>query len=102
MVNHNLRRALFSFTLLASLTATGALGVQLPKAAAYLTFDEGDGTVAADSSGNNNDATLIGAAGWTTGLVGPFALGLPGVPGAMPRSPATLSIPPRVTPWRLG
>jgi alpha-L-arabinofuranosidase len=81
VVKHNLRWALFSCTLLASLTATGALGVQLPKAAAYLTFDEGKGTMAADSSGNNN-ATLVGAADWTTGIVGPFALSLPGVPGS--------------------
>jgi hypothetical protein len=86
VVKHNLRRALFSCTLLASLTATGALGVQLPKAAAYLTFDEDNGTAAADSSGNNN-ATLIGAAGWTTGLVGPFALGLPGDPGSYAQIP---------------
>ena len=87
MVKHNPGRTLFSCALLASLTATGALGVQLPKAAAYLTFDEGSGTVAADSSGNNNNATLIGAAGWTTGLVGPFALGLPGVPGSYAQIP---------------
>jgi hypothetical protein len=87
VVKHNLRRALFSCTLLASLTATGALGGQLPKAAACLTFDEGSGTVAADSSGNNNNATLIGASGWTTGLVGPFALGLPGVTGSYAQIP---------------
>jgi alpha-L-arabinofuranosidase len=87
VVKHNLRRALFSCTLLASLTVTGALGVPLPKAAAYLTFDEGHGTVAADSSGNNNNATLIGAARWTTGVVGPSALGLPGVPGSYAQIP---------------
>jgi alpha-L-arabinofuranosidase len=87
VVKHNLRRAAFSFTLLASLTATGALGVQLPKASAYLTFDEGSATVAVDSSGNNNNATLTGAAGWTTGLIGRFALGLPGVPGSYAQIP---------------
>jgi hypothetical protein len=38
--------------------------------AAYLTFDEGTATVAHDSPGNNNNATLFGAAAWTTGLVG--------------------------------
>jgi alpha-L-arabinofuranosidase len=90
VVKHSLRRALFSCTLLASLTATGAWGVPLPKAAAYLTFDEGNGTVAADSSGNNNNATLIGAAGWTTGFLGPFALGLPGVPGSYAQIPGAV------------
>ena len=44
--------------------------------------NEGTGTTAADSSGNNNNATLIGAAGWTTGIIGPFALSLPGTPGS--------------------
>jgi alpha-L-arabinofuranosidase len=87
VVKHNLRRALFSCTLLASLIATRASGVPLPKPAAYLTFDEGNGTVAADSSGNNNNATLIGAAGWTTGLIGPIALGLPGGAGSYAQIP---------------
>jgi hypothetical protein len=87
VVKHNLRRALFSCTLLASLTTTGASGVQLPKAAAYLTFDEGNGTLAADSSGNNNNATLIGAAGWATGFLGRFDLGLPGVHGSYAQIP---------------
>ena len=40
--------------------------------------------MAHDSSGNNNNATLFGAAGWTTGLVGPFALSLPGFPIGFP------------------
>ena len=62
------------------LTTATALRAQLPNPAAYLTFDEGTGTVAHDSSGNNHNATLFGAAGWTTGLVGPFALSLPGSP----------------------
>jgi hypothetical protein len=61
-------------------TTTAALCAQLPNPAAYLTFDEGAGTVAHDSSGNNHNATLFGAAGWTTGIVGPFALSLPGSP----------------------
>jgi hypothetical protein len=87
VAKHSLRRTLFSCTLLAYLTATGASGVPLPKPAAYLTFDEDNGTVAADSSGNNNNATLIGATRWTTGLVGPFALGLAGVPGSYAQIP---------------
>jgi hypothetical protein len=55
---------------------------QAPNPVAYLTFDEGVGTVAHDSSGNNNDATLLGGAGWTTGLVGPGALNLTGAAGS--------------------
>ena len=57
---------------------------QLPNPVAYLTFDEGAGTMAHDSSGNHN-ATLQGGAGWTAGLVGPGgldALSLPGTPGS--------------------
>jgi alpha-N-arabinofuranosidase len=69
------------------LTTATALRAQLPNPAAYLTFDEGTGTVAHDSSGNNNNATLFGAAGWTTGLVGPFALSLPGTPGSYAEIP---------------
>jgi alpha-L-arabinofuranosidase len=65
-------------------TTPVALRAQLPNPAAYLTFDEGTGTVAKDSSGNNHNATLFGAAGWTTGLVGPFALSLPGFPIGFP------------------
>jgi hypothetical protein len=55
---------------------------QAPNPVAYLTFDEGAGTVAHDSSGNNNDATLLGGAGWTTGLVGSGALNLTGAAGS--------------------
>jgi alpha-L-arabinofuranosidase len=50
--------------------------------AAYLTFDEGTGTTAADSSGNGRAATLFGASGWTGGLVGSAALALPGTGGS--------------------
>jgi alpha-L-arabinofuranosidase len=64
------------------LTTAVALRAQTPNPAAYLTFDEGTGSVAHDSSGNNNDAALLGGAGWTTGLVGPFALNLPGTVGS--------------------
>src|SRR5437879_2403428 len=65
-------------------TNAAALRAQLPNPAAYLTFDEGAGTVAHDSSGNNKNATLFGAAGWTTGLIGPSALSLPGFPIGFP------------------
>jgi alpha-L-arabinofuranosidase len=46
-----------------------------------LTFDEGTGTTAADSAGNH-PATLLGGAGWTSGIVGPHALSLPGTSGS--------------------
>jgi hypothetical protein len=64
------------------LTNTIAVRAQTPNPAANVTFDEGSGTVAHDTSGNNNDATLLGGAGWTTGLVGPGALNLMGAAGA--------------------
>jgi hypothetical protein len=60
---------------------------QLPNPVAYLKFDEGSGASANDSSGNNRNAALIGSAGWTTGLVGPFALNLPGVPDSYAQIP---------------
>ncbi|MBV8588104.1 MAG: LamG domain-containing protein, partial [Verrucomicrobia bacterium] len=71
---------------LLGLTAGRALA-QLPNPAAYLKFDEGQGTLAKDSSGNGHDANLIGAAGWTAGIIGPFALNLPGVSGAYAQIP---------------
>ncbi len=36
----------------------------------YWKFDEGSGTVANDSSGNNNTGTIVGDPTWTTGKVG--------------------------------
>ena len=36
----------------------------------YITFEEGSGTTAADSSGNSHDGTLNGGAAWTTGVIG--------------------------------
>ena len=68
--------------LLVLLISAAVLRAQTVNPAAYWTFDEGTGTVAHDSSGNNHDATLQGAATWTVGLVGPFALSLPGTPGS--------------------
>jgi alpha-L-arabinofuranosidase len=65
-----------------SLLAADALHAQTVNPTGYLTFDEGSGTAAADSSGNGNNATLLGKAGWTTGLVGPHALNLPAVVGS--------------------
>ena len=53
----------------------------LPEPVTLLSFDEGTGTYAADSVGDH-PATLMGQAGWVPGLVGPWALGLPGVAGS--------------------
>jgi hypothetical protein len=36
----------------------------------YWTFDEGNGTTALDSSGNNNNGTLLNSPTWVTGKVG--------------------------------
>ena len=77
---------------LAVLVVTSAvtLRAQSVPPAAYLTFDEGTGTVAHDSSGNGYDATLQGGAGWTPGIVGPFALSLPGTGGSYADIPADI------------
>ncbi len=66
---------------LALLCGAGVLQAQTPDPISHLTFNEGAGTVAHDSAGTHN-ATLLGAAGWTTGKVGPHALSLPGTPGS--------------------
>ncbi len=42
---------------------------QLPGLVGYWTFDDGTGTTAADSSGNNYNMTLSGIT-WTTGMIG--------------------------------
>src|ERR1700732_1912079 len=64
--------------------SASVLQAQLPNPVAYLKCDEGSGTVAHDSSGNNFNATLFGASGWETGIVGPFALSFPGFPVGFP------------------
>ena len=58
-------------------TATSASVAHTPYGA-YWAFNEGSGTSAADSTGNNNTGTLQAAAGWTTGKVGTNALNLTG------------------------
>ncbi len=78
------RRALASLAL--PLTA-GTLHAQVPNPACYLPFDEGTGTVAHDAAGTNN-ATLLGGAGWIKGIVGPFALSVPGTNGSYADIPA--------------
>ena len=62
-------------------TTTAATTIKLPEPVTLLSFDEGTGTYAADSVGDH-PATLFGQAGWTTGLVGPYALSLPGAVGS--------------------
>lgn len=64
-----------------TLFVVGVLHAQMPEPVTYLTFDEGTGTYAADSVGNH-PAALVGGAGWTTGIVGPHSLNLPGAPGS--------------------
>jgi hypothetical protein len=54
-----------------------------PAPVGYLPCDEGTGNVAHDPIGHH-DATLFGASGWETGLVGPFALSFPGFPAGFP------------------
>ena len=46
---------------------------------AHYKFDEGSGTVANDSSGNSNNATLSNGTAWTAGTVGIGALTFDGV-----------------------
>jgi hypothetical protein len=58
--------------------------------AAYLTFDEGGGTIAADSSGNGHAATLLGGATWNAGLVGSSSLSLPGTAGSFAEIPTAV------------
>jgi alpha-L-arabinofuranosidase len=83
-------RSALALTLAVLATGVVALRAQSVPPAAYLTFDEGTGTVAYDSSGNGNDATLLGDAGWTPGIVGPFALSLPGTQGSYADIPAVV------------
>ncbi|MBV9849777.1 MAG: alpha-L-arabinofuranosidase, partial [Armatimonadetes bacterium] len=84
------KNTFFALTALAGLLAfgSGPLRAQSPALAAHWTFDEGSGTVAADISGNGNNGTLQGDAGWGPGLVGAHALRLPGRPGSFVDVPA--------------
>ncbi len=50
----------------------------VPTPAAHWTFDEGTGTIANDSSGNGNTATLGAGVSWVTGNVGSGAISLNG------------------------
>ena len=50
------------------------LAAAAPTLSGHWTFDEGTGTTAADSSGNNNPLTLENGASWGPGIVGPHSL----------------------------
>ncbi|WP_225095321.1 LamG-like jellyroll fold domain-containing protein [Streptomyces sp. CoH27] len=69
-------------------TSASATAADLPAAAAHWTFDEGAGTLAADSSANSRSATLQGAAGWDTGKVGTHSLSLTAGGNATASGPA--------------
>jgi hypothetical protein len=58
---------LISFVLVLGLTLTSTARADL---IAWLRFDEGSGTTAYDSSGNDNDGTLVGGATWAAGRFG--------------------------------
>src|SRR5439155_6962000 len=88
---HTMMRSLpvtLSLALICVTPATTALAQSPgPTPVAYLTFDEGAGTTAADASGNGHPAQLFGASGWTAGLVGRFALAVPGTNGSYAEIP---------------
>jgi hypothetical protein len=73
--------ALFVVGVLHAQTPNHTSTTKLPEPVTLLSFDEGTGNLTADSVGDH-PATLMGQAGWTAGLVGPYALSLPGVSGS--------------------
>jgi serine/threonine protein kinase len=70
--------------LLPTATPTG------PSPSGYWKFDEGSGSTAYDSSGNNYTGTLQGNASWAKGKMGPYALSLDGSSGTDVDIPATV------------
>ena len=81
------RRWTVGAVMLVAALGTGGRAVAAPAApnpspsaplAGHWTFDEGSGTVAADSVTPGHPLTLEGGAGWAPGLVGPSALSLVG------------------------
>ncbi|HEY0790441.1 MAG TPA: alpha-L-arabinofuranosidase C-terminal domain-containing protein [Chthoniobacterales bacterium] len=82
------RTAQVAFTFLVFATTGAGLYGQKVSPSAYVTFDEGKGTVAHDVSGNHHDAALLGGAGWTPGIVGASALRVPGTIGGYADIPA--------------
>ncbi|GAA4631524.1 alpha-L-arabinofuranosidase C-terminal domain-containing protein [Actinoallomurus vinaceus] len=56
------------------LTTTGVAAADGPALAGHWTLDEGSGTTAADSSGNDHTGTLGSGATWAAGQIGPHAV----------------------------
>lgn len=71
--------------------AYNGTGVAAPAATpgAFWRFDEGSGTVASDSSGNNNPGALQAGASWTSGKMGPSAVALTGASNSYVDVPTT-------------
>ncbi|MGH2893826.1 MAG: LamG domain-containing protein, partial [Solirubrobacteraceae bacterium] len=59
---------------LPSLAAPSLAAAAAPTPTGHWTFDEGAGTTAADTSGQNNPLTLQNGASWGPGVVGPHSL----------------------------
>ena len=81
------RTAAFGAALGAALTVLAVLALASPGSAraatgpaliGHWTFDEGTGTIAADSSGTGHPLTLANGASWGAGAVGPHALAVNG------------------------
>ncbi len=67
-----MRRRLFlvAFVVVVWGWASAALGQYDPQMVGWWTFDEGDGTVAADRSGQGNDGTFVNDPQWVAGVMG--------------------------------
>jgi hypothetical protein len=61
-----------------------------PSPSGYWKFDEGSGSTAHDSSGDNYTGTLQGNASWAKGKIGPYALSLDGSSNTDVDIPATV------------
>jgi len=69
---------LATFAVVAACAAAAPAGAVGASLTGHWTFDEGSGTVAADSSGGGHPLTLTGGASWGAGIVGPHSLLLGG------------------------
>lgn len=81
MVGRACRRAAIVLIAIAGVVVAGPPAQAAPSGAAltgHWTFDEGSGTVAADSSSGGHPLTLTGGASWGPGVVGPSALSVSG------------------------
>jgi hypothetical protein len=65
------KRLVYLISCVLVLGATSSAFAAAPEGlVAHWAFDEGQGTIAYDSSGNGNDGTLVGDPTWTTGILG--------------------------------